>query len=173
VLTSSFSPEFGRMPGAQISVVTRSGSNQFSGTVFDYLRNDVFDSNDWFANQKGLKRPALRQNDFGGVLGGPIIKDRTFFFFSYEGLRLRLPQTGIQAVPSVVSPKSARSAIKPFLDVFPLPNGRDLGNNFSEVAATFSSPVGLNATSIRVDHTLSSAMRAFVRYNGAPSDASD
>jgi len=173
VLTSSFSPEFGRTPGAQVSIVTRSGGNQFSGTVFDYLRNDVFDSNDWFANQKGLKKPALRQNDFGGVLGGPIVKDRTFFFFSYEGLRLRLPQTGIKPVPSVASRQSAPSAIQPFLNVFPLPNGRDLGNGFAEVAATFSSPANLNATSIRVDHTLNSAMRGFVRYNGAPSDSSD
>jgi hypothetical protein len=92
ILTSSYAPEFGRTPGAQISITTRSGSNKFSGTIFNYFRNDALDANDWFANNRGLKRAAIRQNDFGGVLGGPIARDHAFFFFSYEGLRLRQPQ---------------------------------------------------------------------------------
>jgi hypothetical protein len=80
IQTSTFAPEFGRTPGAQVSVVTKSGTNAFHGTAFEYLRNHVFDANDWFADNKGLKEPALRQNDFGGVLGGPVIKDKLFFF---------------------------------------------------------------------------------------------
>lgn len=70
VQTSTFAPEFGRTPGAQVSVVTKSGTNRLSGTVFEYTRDDVFDASDWFANNKDLVKPALRQNDFGGVLGG-------------------------------------------------------------------------------------------------------
>src|SRR4029077_14594089 len=70
IQTSSFAPEFGRTPGGQISIVTRSGTNAFHGTLFEYLRNDALDANDWFANSRGLKKPALRQNDFGGVLSG-------------------------------------------------------------------------------------------------------
>jgi len=66
IQTSTYAPEFGRTPGGQISIVTRSGTNQFHGTMFDFLRNDVFDANDWFANNKGLKKPEERQNDFGG-----------------------------------------------------------------------------------------------------------
>src|SRR5712692_7957815 len=93
VQTSSFAPEFGRTPGGQISIVTRSGSNSFHGTLFNYFRNDVLDAKDWFANFNHLPKPAERQNDFGGVFGGPILKDKTFFFFSYEGLRLRQPVT--------------------------------------------------------------------------------
>ena len=93
IQTSTYAPEFGRTPGGQISIVTRSGSNQFHGTAFDYLRNDLFDANDWFADSVGLSKPQERQNDFGGTFSGPILKDKTFFFFSYEGLRLRLPQT--------------------------------------------------------------------------------
>ena len=74
IQTSTFAPEYGRTPGAQISVVTKSGTNTFHGTAFEYFRNDKLDANDWFANANGLARPELRQNDFGGVLGGPIIK---------------------------------------------------------------------------------------------------
>src|SRR5216684_3195721 len=85
VQTSSFAPEFGRTPGGQVSIVTRSGTNAFHGTLFEYFRNDVLDANDWFngyTNNPPLPKAAERQNDFGGVFGGPIIRDRTFFFFS-------------------------------------------------------------------------------------------
>src|SRR5271166_966148 len=97
--TSTFAPEYGRTPGAQISVVTKSGTNTFHGTAFEYLRNDKLDANDWFANAKRLARPELRQNDFGGVLGGPIRKDKLFFFGSYEGLRVRQPHVANTYVP--------------------------------------------------------------------------
>src|SRR6202035_401789 len=93
--------EFGRTPGGQISIVTRSGANQFHGTAFDYLRNDILDASNWFngyTNNPPLPKAKERQNDFGGTLSGPIIRDRTFFFFSYEGLRLRLPQTELTTV---------------------------------------------------------------------------
>jgi hypothetical protein len=95
VLTSTFAPEFGRMPGSQISIVTRSGSNQFHGILFDYLRNDVFDARNCF-DSANLPKPPLRENDFGGTLTGPIRKDRLFFFFSYEGLRLLEPEASIR-----------------------------------------------------------------------------
>jgi hypothetical protein len=89
IQTSSFAPEFGRSPGGQISIVTLSGTNNFHGTLFDYFRNDVLDARDWFVNYNHLAKPAERQNDFGGVFGGPIIKDKPFFFLSYEGFRSR------------------------------------------------------------------------------------
>src|SRR5262252_11172012 len=103
IQTSSFAPEFGRTPGGQISIVTRSGTNAFHGTLFEYFRNDVLDAKDWFANFNNLRKPAERQNDFGGVFGGPILKERMFFFFSYEGLRLRQPFTHQTAVPDMAS----------------------------------------------------------------------
>ena len=80
IQTSTFAPEYGRTPGAQISVVTKSGANNFHGTAFEYFRNDKLDANDWFANSKTLARPALRQNDFGGVLGGPVQERQAFLF---------------------------------------------------------------------------------------------
>src|SRR5260370_3756948 len=106
ILTSTYAPEFGRTPGAQIAIATRSGTNDFHGAIFDYVRNDKFDANDWFANANKLGKPALRHNDFGFVLGGPILlprfgegghqpwyngRNKTFFFFSYEGQRIRQP----------------------------------------------------------------------------------
>src|SRR5712692_1079120 len=75
IQTSTYAPEFGRTPGGQISIVTRSGTNRFHGTLFDYFRNDVLDANDWFANFNRLPKPRERQNDFGGTLSGPIHKD--------------------------------------------------------------------------------------------------
>src|ERR1700722_5981281 len=81
IQTPSFAPEFGRTPGGQISIATRAGTNDFHGTLFEYFRNDVLDANDWFngyTNNPPLPKAEERQNDFGGVFGGPIIKDKTF-----------------------------------------------------------------------------------------------
>jgi hypothetical protein len=86
IQTSTFAPEFGRTPGGQISIVTRSGTNQFHGTIFDYFRNDLLDASNWFngfTNVPPLRQAEEHQNDFGGTLSGPIFKNRTFFFFSY------------------------------------------------------------------------------------------
>jgi hypothetical protein len=176
VLTSTYAPEYGRMPGAQVSIITRSGTNKFHGKIFDYLRNDVLDANDWFANSRGLRRPPLRQNDFGGVLGGPIIKNRSFFFFSYEGLQLRQPQVGITDVPSLQVRQTAPVQLQPFLNAFPLPNGPNrngangLPNGFAEFAASYSNPSSLNATSIRVDYAVNNRFNIFGRANFAPSE---
>ncbi|HEV7377884.1 MAG TPA: TonB-dependent receptor [Pyrinomonadaceae bacterium] len=170
ILTSTYAPEFGRTPGAQVSIITRSGSNEFRGTLSNYFRNDALDASDWFANSRGLRRPAIRQNDFGGVLGGPIKKDRAFFFFSYEGLRLRQPQVAITEVPSTGARRIAPAVIKPFLNAFPIPNGPETHNGFSEFAASYSDPSNLNATSLRVDFAASERLALFGRYNYATSD---
>ena len=169
VQTSTFAPEFGRQPGAQISVVTKSGTNRFSGTVFEYLRNDVFDANDWFANNKGLAKPALRQNDLGGVLGGPIQQNKLFFFGSYEGLRVRQPQIANTFEPSLATRQSAPSAVQPLLNAFPKPNGPDLGNGTAAFAAGYSDPSSLDSYSGRVDYIVSPRLSFFARYSDAPS----
>ena len=172
IQTSTYAPEFGRMPGAQISILTRSGSNQFHGTAFDFLRNYALDANNWFADKAGLSRPGEHQNDFGGTFGGPISKDRTFFFFSYEGLRLRLPQTAFTTVPDLAARQNAAAATAPFLNAYPRPNGTD--NTASGVAqfnASYSNPATLDAYSLRVDHNLSSKIALFGRYSYSPSSA--
>ena len=169
IQTSSFAPEFGRTPGGQISIVTRSGTNQFHGTLFEYLRNDVLDANDWFANLNGLPKAKERQNDFGGVFGGPIIRSNTFFFFSYEGLRLRQPMTQTTAVPSPAAREAATVGMQPFLNAYPIPNGTDLGNNLAAFNASYSLPSSLDAYSLRIDHMISSRVAVFARYSHSPS----
>ena len=174
IQTSTYAPEFGRTPGGQISIVTRSGTNQFHGTVFDYLRNDVLDASNWFngyINNPPLKKAKERQNDFGGTIGGPIVKDRTFFFFSYEGLRLRLPETELTTVPDVAARDSATSAVRPYLNAFPLPNGPDNPTNgIGQFNASYSDPSALDAYSLRVDHKLTQKVSLFGRCNYSPSN---
>jgi len=89
VLTNTMSAEFGRTGGGVISMISRSGTNEFHGALFEYLRNDKLNSNEFFANKAGSPRPALRVNTFGASLGGPIRRDRLFFFANYEGYRER------------------------------------------------------------------------------------
>ena len=171
IQTSTFAPEFGRTPGGQISIVTRSGTNQFHGTLFDYFRNDVLDANDWFANANGLRKPQERQNDFGGTLGGPLQKDRTFFFFSYEGLRLRLPQVLETTVPDLGARQAASAAVQPYLNAFPAPNGADdAASGIAQFNATFSNKSTLDAYSLRIDHTFAHNIVLFGRYNYSPSE---
>jgi len=175
IQTSTYAPEFGRTPGGQISIVTRSGTNQIHGTAFDYLRNDLFDANDWFGNSAvpRLPKPEERQNDFGGTLSGPILKDKTFFFFSYEGLRLRLPQVALTFVPDRNARQSATTALQPFLNAFPLPTPNtpdDIANGIAHFNASFSNKASLDAYSIRIDHRLSDKLALFGRYNYSPSE---
>ncbi len=132
IQTSSFAPEFGRTPGGQISVVTRSGTNSFHGTAFDYFRNSVLDANDWFVNFHHLPKPQERQNDFGGVFGGPVFKDKTFFFFSYEGLRLHQPSTQETVVPDAASRQQAPATMQPYLNAYPVANGAELGAGLAQ-----------------------------------------
>ena len=170
ILTSTYAPEFGRTSGAQVSIITRSGGNQFHGSLFEYFRNDALDANDWFANSRSLPRPAIRQNDFGGVIGGPLIKNRAFFFFSHETLRLRQPQVAITEVPSLSARQMASPAMRPFLNAFPIPNGSDRSPGLAEFAASYSDPAALNATSFRVDLISNERLAVFGRYNYATSN---
>jgi hypothetical protein len=173
IQTSTFAPEFGRTPGAQISVVTRSGTNQLHGTGFDYLRNDALDASDWFngfENSPPLPKAKERQNDFGGTLGGPILKDRTFFFFSYEGLRLRLPETTLTSVPDLAARQNATAAVQPFLNAYPLPNGIDNpSTGIAQFNASYSNAASIDAYSLRLDHRLISNINFFGRYDYSPS----
>jgi hypothetical protein len=194
VQTSTYAPEFGRTPGAQISIVTRSGTDRWHGSLFDYFRNDALDANDWFADNLGLRKPPERQNDFGGTLSGPLLKGRTFFFFSYEGLRLRLPQVVPTTVPCDATctisgnvRAAAQSVMQPYLNAFPLPNGPEVftpctptGVNgcpasgeqptgSAQLNASYANSSSLDAYSLRLDHKLTDKVSLFARYNYSPS----
>jgi len=87
IQTSLYDAGYGRGAGANVEVVTKSGTNQLHGSVFEFLRNDKLDANDFFLNQQNQPRAIMKQNQFGGSLGGPVIKDKLFLFGSYQGTR--------------------------------------------------------------------------------------
>lgn len=185
VQSSSYSAEYGRNPGGQFSFVTRSGTNEWHGTAFDYLRNNAFDANDWFNDYFAQPEPPLRQNDFGGTLGGPVQipglyngHNRTFFFFSYEGLRLTQPQAAtISYVPTVALRQSAPSSLQPVLNAFPIPNcpassancSNDLGNGLGDFVGTWPNPSLIDSESIRVDHSINDKLKLFFRFSNTSS----
>jgi hypothetical protein len=114
VLTNTFDAEYGRNSGSVVNVVTKSGTNQFHGNMYEFFRNKVLNANAYCFSEDGCPKPQFNQNQFGGTFGGPIVKDRTFFFASYEGRRIR---QGIPS-PAVIVPSAAErpSATQPFGD---------------------------------------------------------
>ena len=100
VQTNSLGPEFGRFAGGVINMATKSGTNSYHGAVYEYFRNRSLNANTFFNNRAGVTRPAFSQNQYGATLGGPIKRDKTFFFGSYEGFRLRQGQSYVFSVPT-------------------------------------------------------------------------
>ena len=115
LLTSNYTAEYGRNGGGIISVVTKSGTNQLHGSLFEFFRNRVLDANDYFNIQKGIPRLDLKRNQYGATLGGPILKDRMFFFLAYQG------QRQIQAVPDVSPTFTPRELQGDFRNQRPMP----------------------------------------------------
>ncbi|MCW5963342.1 MAG: TonB-dependent receptor [Bryobacterales bacterium] len=186
IQTSTYSAEFGRQPGAQVTLVTRSGTNSYHGSAVHYFRNDKLDANNWFANANQLPRQALRLNDFAFTLGGPVVlpapngggiwsgKDRTFFFVSHETLLLRQPfVTPPLNVPSAEARAQAQGMVGELLRAFPQPIRPALEGNplVSPYIATISNPARLHATSVRLDHVLTSNWNLFGRFHESPSDS--
>src|SRR5579859_6468565 len=177
--TSSFAPEFGRSPGGQVILTTRSGTNAFHGAVFNYFRNTAMDANNWFNDDASPQIPKAPEhhNDFGGVVGGPIWKDKTFVFASYEGARLDLPSTIQIQVPyfgSAVPSCSPSAAIAPFLEAYPKPNGSvSSATCTGQFTGSFADKATLDAGSLRIDHTFNGRFSIFGRYNDAPSQVAN
>jgi hypothetical protein len=182
--SSSYSAEFGRSPGGQMSFETRSGTNEFHGSAFDYLRNNFFDANDWFNDHYQQAMSPLRQNDFGGTAGGPILipklyngRDKAFFFASYEGLRLTQPQAAtVQYVPDTFLRSEAPAALQPILNAYPKQNGIDYGTSdnpsLAEFIKAYSQPSQIDSTIARVDYGLSPRLSLFFRFGDTPSSTS-
>ena len=171
VQTSSYAPEYGRSPGGQVAIVTRSGTNAIRGSVFSFMRHEALDATDWFAKSRNLGKSELRNQQFGGVVGGPLVRNRTFFFAAYEGLRLRLPQTGVRPVPTRAAREQAVGPVRELLEAFPQPTGAELGDGTAEFAGRYSEPSSADVLSVRLDHRLSPAWSLFGRYAAARTDA--
>lgn len=172
VLTNAYSAEFGRSSGGIINAVTRSGTNEFHGSLFEFLRNSTLDAKNFF-DAPNQPIPPFKRNQFGGTLGGPIVRNKTFFFATYEGLIERLGITGVTAVPD----SNARQGILPNRTVplhpaipaylqtlFPLPNGRSLGGGAAEYLFSRSQPTDEHFVQGRIDHHLSARDTLFGRY---------
>lgn len=118
--SGAFSAEYGRATGGAINLATKSGTNQFHGTLFEFFRNDKLDATSFFSNVSGLKKANLRHNQYGGNLGGPIVRDKLFFFFNYEGARIRRGRT---ITGNVATPELRRRITNPalakFLEFYP------------------------------------------------------
>ena len=183
VETNSYAPEAGRTAGGVVSIITRAGTNQFHGTAYEFFRNDIFDARNVL--QTTGRKPELRQNQYGGSIGGPIFKDRTFFFGDYEGFRLVSGLTYTSTVPDISeynninsinggSPQALVNAgngtagysIDPvalnYLKLFPAPTNSGFTNNYiiSPNKTQYS-----NTFDVRVDHKFSPSNLFFARYD--------
>ncbi len=165
--SNSYPAEYGTGTGGQVSVVTKSGGNNFHGSVFEYLRNDKLDARNWF--DRGTKSP-LRLNQFGASFGGPIVKDKFFFFGSYEGYRLRSGINFFEAVPSAAACARAVAAVKAVCEqgfksskatVFP---GTSTNPDFDIALLNASNPVNENSVSLRLDYKASDSNSFYVRF---------
>src|SRR5581483_11262175 len=149
--TNAFDAEYGHSGAAFINVVTRSGTNQLHGTVYDYLRNNFLNANDFFSNRSGLKKSEFHQDTYGGSIGGPVVlpkiyngHDRTFFFFNYEGTQLRQGGNTTEIVPTAVQRSGNFSQTfntKGQLITIYNPNTTVLGSNGKYTRAPFAGNV--------------------------------
>jgi Carboxypeptidase regulatory-like domain/TonB dependent receptor/TonB-dependent Receptor Plug Domain len=174
VQTNTFAAEYGRNSGSVVNLVTKSGTNQLHGSVYEFFRNDVLDARNFF-NDDSFPKSALRLNQFGGTFGGPIVKNRTFYFLNYEGFRRRAGITRITNVPTLaeragnftdqngnpitvmVNPVSAQ-----LFHLFPAPNLNNPSGNF------ISSPEQNDATDqflVKLDHRWRDSDSLSARYS--------
>lgn len=170
IQTSAFAPEFGRSPGAQVNVTSRGGNNYLHGSAFGYYRSDKYNASDWFSNSENLPKGASHLADYGGTVGGALQPNKTFFFASFEGLRLNQPRTAIDSVPNSTVRRLASPGLLAYLRAFPVPNGVELGNGTAQFLSVYSMPSSTDAASLRLDRTINSHVSTFLRYGYTPSD---
>ncbi len=183
VLAQNYSAAYGGSSGAVVSFATRSGTNEFHGSAYEFLRNDVLDAREFFNRYPDKKAP-YRRNQFGATFGGPIKKDKTFFFMNYEALLSRLTTTGVGTVPTVAARNGGGDGsdgrfpvfdpwgnateispdVKAVLGLYPLPNGLDFGNGIAEVIFPNYQPVNQHYGLVRFDQVLSSKDTLMARY---------
>jgi hypothetical protein len=182
IQTNLYGAEFGRGAGSIVNIVTKSGSNSFHGSLYEYLRNEVLDAKNFFA----LEKAPLKRNQFGGSLGGPIVKQHTYFFVNYEGTRLRQGVTNTATVPSLLEKQGdfSQDAVKPINPAtgLPYPQNKIPSTSFDPVATNLlqfypdpnvgtnlftSSPVSPateNNFLVRIDQNLGSKDTLFGTY---------
>lgn len=174
-LTSNYGAEHGRSAGGIINATTQSGTNEIHGSVFEFHRNDNLDARNFFDR---VEKPEFIRNQFGFSAGGPIVKDKTFVFGSYEDFRERLSVTQIARVPSLGARQGTigdqqiqiNPASQQFLDLYPLPNGPDFGDGTAEFSFGASVPTNVEFFFLRGDHIFNESHSLFVRYSFEDAD---
>ena len=170
VATTAYSAAFGRASGGEVSVVTKSGTNSFHGGVFEFDRNDALDASNFFSNALNGTKPVLRYNQFGGTLGGPIRRNRTFFFYSFERLDEINPAATTAVVPtaaqraSIVDPVSANLA-----GFYPLPTLPNAAAGTTNFVGNVPNSTKDNTNFVRIDHTIGNSDRLsghYINYTG-------
>jgi hypothetical protein len=165
VSASLYTAESGGGSGANVSLVSKSGTNEFHGSLFEFLRNDRLDARNFF---DFAGKPPFRLNQFGANLGGPIVRNRTFFFANYEGLRQRLGQTLFANVPSAAFRARALAtspAVRPILDTYPAGMRPTSDANIDELNAETRQSWREDSGTFRFDHRFSDSNSFFARFN--------
>lgn len=167
VVTNSFSAEYGLTMGSQVTLVTKSGTNQIHGSLLEFLRNSALDARNW---TDGTKKPAFRRNNFGGSIGGPIRPDKLFFFITYEGLRQARGITDQHQVPTLEARQDGglvpviAASVKPYLQYWPAPNGPNLGGGVAQYSKSITDTQREEYGQSRIDYTISGKDTFFGRY---------
>ena len=196
VITNAYDAEYGRHTGGVVSAVTKSGENQFHGSAFEFLRNDNMDAAKWEDNAfNDGEKAEFKRNQFGGSLGGPIVRDRAFFFGSYEGMREREGNTSTFTVPTaetragriLLSSSSCTNnggtvlpdgicqltispSTKPYLEAYPLPNGREINHDRADFTISNPNVTNQDYYTGRVDHRFNDSDSIFGRITVDNSD---
>ena len=168
VESNSYPAEFGTGTGGQVNVITKSGSNALHGSLFEYVRHDRLDAPNYFDTAAGLPKSKLNQHQFGGSLGGPLLKDRAFFFGSYDGYRLKAGLNFVEAVPSAAAWTRAVPAIAPLRPGFLSPNavilpGASANPDFDIAQLQDVQDVREHAFSTRLDYRFSQNWSSYIR----------
>ena len=168
VVNGTYGAEYGQRDGAQISIVTQSGTNQVHGSVYEFLRNSIFDARNYF-DQATL--PEFQRNNFGAALGGPIRRNRVFLFGNYEGYRQNLGLSDVTLVPDNASRAAAVPSVQPLLALWPVQNGPELGGGIAEAFSSPEQRVREDFGTTRVDANLDPSDTFFSVYTIDDSDA--
>jgi len=167
VLTANYSAEYGKTSGGVVNAITRSGTNAFHGSGYEFIRNSALDAANFFENAGNIRKAPFKRNQFGGTIGGPIIKNRTFFFADYEGIRQSKGITNKNIVPSPASRALVTDPqVLKYLALYPLPNSSNCSASDTVCQFTYSSQqvVTENFVTTRVDHKISDKDSLFGTY---------
>ena len=180
MVTDSYSAEYGGTTGGLINFISKSGTNEFHGSLFEFFRNEKLDARNFFATNQtdpitgaeilGSARPAFRLNQFGGSIGGAIVRDKLFFFANYEGVRQRTGVSQVALVPTQAFRDSLSADLQPVVAMLPLPNGEVSGDpRLAFFRRGVSNALTEDSWTWKIDYQISSNDRLTFRHTGEQS----